>query len=247
MRMSRTTGLLVSTAVCGALALGTAGPAFSAVGAPSAAADVSVPPVPPIPGADVLGQQTKLLGDAAGVLKPVTDLLAAVLAAPGGKLPEADAAALGKAATDAIAKAGESVPKPVPVPAPKSAVPVDLKAKALADLQADVTALLEAAKKGDPKAIAVAVQATLTACVNVLVSIVLGGGLPAADLPGLPKLPTLPGVPAVPAVPGVPAVPAVPAVPGVPAVPQVPGAPNLPAAPAAPQVPGVPSLPALGG
>ncbi|MFF0745900.1 hypothetical protein ACFYVL_36465 [Streptomyces sp. NPDC004111] len=228
MRMSRTAGLLLSTAVCGALALGTAGPAFSAVGAPSTAAAVDVPP---IPGAEALGQQTKVLGDAAGVLKPVTDLLTAALAAPGGKLPAADADSLGKAVTDAIAKAGEAAPK-----APtRGAEAVDLKAKALADLQVKVTALLEVAKKGDPKALAVAVQATITASVNVLVSIVLGGGLPAADLPGLPKLPTLPGVPPVPALPGVPETPKLPAVPGTP---------ELPAAPA---LPAAPSVPGLGG
>lgn len=206
MRISRKTGLLVSTAVCGALALGTAGPAFSS--APEAPARSAAAAVP-VPGAEQLAGQTKLLGDAGGVLTPVTELLDVVLQAPDGKLPEADAKKHGDAVKAAIGKVTEAAPKApegvaLPVGGAQAADPgADLKAKATADLQAKVDALLAASAKGDAKATAAAVQATVTATVNVLVSITLGGGLPKANLPGLPEMPAVPGVDALPALPGV--------------------------------------------
>ena len=81
------------------------------------------------------------------------------------------------------------------LPQPKNAeravaeVPLDLKADALKALQTAVDSLVKAATSGDVAGVAAAALAVVTGLVNVVVATVLGGGLPAANLPGLPKLP----------------------------------------------------------
>ncbi|WP_405777944.1 hypothetical protein [Streptomyces sp. NBC_00859] len=212
MRMSPKAGSLVSSAVCGALALGIAGPAaHAAAGGPRAARPVSAPAAP-VPGAGKLLSQSKLLGEAGGVLAPVTDLLDAVLRAPAGRLPAADATKLADPVKGALARVTEgalAAPAAPGIPggvtgvsgAPSAPDPgAALKAKAAGDLQGKVDSLVEASTTGSSAEVAAAVQAVVTSQVNVLVATVLGGGLPAANLPGLPTLPTVPGVPRVPAV-----------------------------------------------
>ncbi|NDZ77209.1 hypothetical protein G3I19_01440 [Streptomyces sp. SID10853] len=214
MRMSPKAGLLVSSAVCGALALGIAGPAAYAAADDTTAARSASAPSAPLPGADALLAQTKTLGDAGGVLAPVTDLLNAVLKAPDGKLSAADATKLADPVKAALAKVTAAAPAAPAAPgipggvtgvsgAPAAPDPgAALKAKAAADLQAKVDALVKASTTGSPTEVAAAVKAVVTSEVNVVVSVVLGGGLPAPNLPGLPTLPTVPGVPQLPATPG---------------------------------------------
>lgn len=75
--------------MCGALALGVAGPAgpaFSSV-MDSRAGGVSGASVAPVPGADALAKQNAALAGAGAVLQPVTGLVAGVLKAPGGSCP----------------------------------------------------------------------------------------------------------------------------------------------------------------
>ncbi|MEV0264255.1 hypothetical protein AB0I49_23380 [Streptomyces sp. NPDC050617] len=279
-KMSRKTGAVVSSVVCGALAFGASGAALAtahddsthAAGATAAA---------PIPGADALAGQTRLLGGLGSVLQPVTDLVDAVLKSPDGKLPTPEAAKHAEAVKEALAKitaaakaptasastlpkapeapvapSAPEVPKtPVDPASPKtpktqqtqktqkqqtselpkapeaSAPPVDptnakapetpaapkvapkagqqgapsqaapkpeLVTKAVTDLQAKVNALLKATTDGSPAEVATALKTTLTATVNVVTSTLLGGGLPAPDLPGLPKLPAAPKTPGLP-------------------------------------------------
>ncbi|MCZ4515676.1 hypothetical protein O3Q52_47740, partial [Streptomyces sp. ActVer] len=88
------------------------------------------------------------------------------------KLPAAPALPMPKDAERAVAEA-----------------PLDLKADALKALQAAVDSLVKAATSGDVAGVAAAALAVVTGLVNVVVATVLGGGLPAANLPGLPKLP----------------------------------------------------------
>ncbi|MFE7762287.1 hypothetical protein [Streptomyces sp. NPDC057438] len=117
---------LAVSALCATLLLGVSAPA-------ALAADVGSAPerarsAAPVPGADALQAQLKGLGDLGGVLKPVTDLLDAVLKADDGRLSADRAAELGKAARDAIDKARASAPatQPVVPPAlPPVALPVD--------------------------------------------------------------------------------------------------------------------------
>ena len=197
MRISRKAGVLASSALCGALALGLAGPAFSSVAdAPArSAAGVSAAP---LPGADALAKQNAALAGAGDVLRPVTDLVDSVLKAPDGKLPKdeaAERAAEVKKALDGLAADAKAAAGKAGAPGSRAQAPgADLVVKAAADLQAKVDALVKAATAGDAKATAAALQATVTGAVNVVVAIVLGGDLPAPDLEGLPKLPSLPGV-----------------------------------------------------
>ncbi|MER5487433.1 hypothetical protein ABT024_30060 [Streptomyces sp. NPDC002812] len=73
-----------------------------------------------IPGTEALLAQVQSLGGVGGLLKPVTDLLAAVLKSPDGKLPEADLAAFKEKIDAAIAELKKSLPAtpalPVPLP-----------------------------------------------------------------------------------------------------------------------------------
>ncbi|MFF3662071.1 hypothetical protein [Streptomyces olivochromogenes] len=103
----------------------------------------------------------------------------------------------------------------------------DLAGDALTALQKAVDTLVAAVTSGDATKVVPAATAVLTGLVNFVVAVVLGGGLPAANLPGLPPLPALP-TPALP----LPALP-------TPALPT----PALPT-PALP-TPALPSLPAV--
>ncbi|MFZ3471711.1 hypothetical protein ACODT3_17920 [Streptomyces sp. 4.24] len=73
-----------------------------------------------IPGTEALLAQVQSLGGLGGLLKPVTDLLAAVLKSPDGKLPEADLAAFKEKIDAALAELKKTLPAapalPVPVP-----------------------------------------------------------------------------------------------------------------------------------
>jgi hypothetical protein len=64
----------------------------------------------PDPGADALLAQVQSLGDIAGALTPVTDLLNAALKADNGRLFADDAAKLSQAVKDAIAKVTTAAP-----------------------------------------------------------------------------------------------------------------------------------------
>lgn len=130
--MLRITRYTVPAALC--LTLLAASPglagAASAPGKPAAAAS-SVAAEKAIPGTEALLAQVQSLGGVAGLLKPVTDLLAAVLKSPDGKLPEADLAAFKEKIDAAVAELKKTLPAapalPVPVPpvdVPK--LPVDV-------------------------------------------------------------------------------------------------------------------------
>ncbi|MEU3464179.1 hypothetical protein ABZ721_30015 [Streptomyces sp. NPDC006733] len=269
MRTHRTTGVIVSTALVGALAFGTAGTAFASPDvAPAGTFAGRTAPAAPDPAA--LLAQVTALGKLGGVLTPVTDAVKAVLAAPGNKLSPAeitkhtdaikaaiDAAKLPAAPAVPAAPAAPAVPGapavpalpaapglpaapalpaapllpatpgalpaapalpalpgvprrgviPADVSAPRHSAPraADVSADALAALQAAVADLLKAAGSGDVAGAAAGALKVVTGLVNVLVAAVLGGGLPAPDLPGLPKLPALPSLPVpTPPLPGLP-------------------------------------------
>ncbi|TJZ42799.1 hypothetical protein FCH28_33430 [Streptomyces piniterrae] len=212
MRMSRKTGLLVSSAVCGALALGAAGTALASIDDTPARPGGVTASDAPLPEAESIAEQARSLALASGVLKPVTDLITSVLGVPGGKLWPGQADRLATAVRDAVDAARQTSPAPPVVPLVTPAAPAvppaskpdngrrakpggaaALKENALAALQTRADALLKASAAGDPAAITRALRATVAGLVNVLVSTTLGSGLPAPDLPGLPALPQLRG------------------------------------------------------
>ncbi|WP_328496259.1 hypothetical protein OHS59_28840 [Streptomyces sp. NBC_00414] len=116
---------IATSALCAAFLLGIAGPVAVAADHDSAH-DTRAAAVPatavgaPVPEADALLAQVTSLGDVAGVLKPVTDLLAAALKADGGKLPAADATRLGDAVKEAIAKVTAAAPAAPQTPPAKT-------------------------------------------------------------------------------------------------------------------------------
>ncbi|MEU6079703.1 hypothetical protein [Streptomyces sp. NPDC047108] len=239
MHMSRKSGVLVASAVCGVLVIGT-GAAVAVTdtdtGAQSRTATERKASDAPLPGADNLLGQAKLLGDMGSITRPVNDLVQAVLQAPEGRLPIAEATSRAEEIKQALASVTQTPVQPSTQPAPGPEDPVvlpaydlpgpaaksrragdpgqDLKAKAVADLQSRLDSLLQALSAGDPSAISPAVQNLLTGTVNVVTSVMVGGGLPAANLDGLPRLPQLPGTPQIPTSPGASDVPASPEVPG---------------------------------
>ncbi|MET9851527.1 hypothetical protein ABZY57_00985 [Streptomyces sp. NPDC006450] len=135
--MHRITRYTVPAALC--LTLLTASPGLASAVAESSASSAkpqaaafqaAAPAGKAIPGTEALLAQVQSLGGVGGLLKPVTDLLAAVLKSPDGKIPEADLAAFKEKIDAAIAELKKSLPAapalPVPLPpvdAPK--LPVD--------------------------------------------------------------------------------------------------------------------------
>ncbi|PSM43424.1 hypothetical protein C6Y14_09880 [Streptomyces dioscori] len=116
---------IATSALCATFLLGIAGPvAVAADHDATRDARATAAVLAPVPEADALLAQATSLGDVAGVLKPVTDLLTTALKADGGKLPAADATKLGDAVKEAIAKATASAPAaPQTPPAKTPAVP----------------------------------------------------------------------------------------------------------------------------
>ncbi|MCP3755212.1 hypothetical protein [Streptomyces sp. TBY4] len=117
--MHRITRYTVPAALC--LSLLTASPGLAAASAQSSAKQqVAAPAGKAIPGTEALLAQVKSLGGVGGLLKPVTDLLAAVLASPDGKIPEADLAAFKEKIDAAVADLKKNLPAapalPVPLP-----------------------------------------------------------------------------------------------------------------------------------
>ncbi|AXK34336.1 hypothetical protein DVA86_18465 [Streptomyces armeniacus] len=206
MRVNKTT----SIAVAAGLVLGGVGTATAAFAADSKPAPHSVEaPVPGLPGAEQVTQQTQLLQNTGLAVKPVITAVQEVLKAPEGKLSEARADKLSASVREALANVQEQAAVETPAEAPvadsaqsnnaeviiddrAAPLPADLTAKAVVELQKQVDVLLKASVAGDQAKITKELKATVTSAVNLVTSVVLGGGLPAPDMEGLPQLPTLP-------------------------------------------------------
>ncbi|MBB5935886.1 hypothetical protein [Streptomyces zagrosensis] len=207
MRISRKTGVLVSSAAITALALGSAGTAVALVEDESPARSVSAPKPSPAKTA----AQSQLLNRTGNVLNPVSELVRDVLEAKGHKPSPAQLTQHTKAIDKALAVLlrGQTTPGKPATPAKpakpgkqsvaqsgatnRPPVAERLRNQAIIDLKARVSTLVKAVKAGTPRTIVPAAQQTLTGAVNVATVVLLSGELPAPDLKGLPKLPKLPG------------------------------------------------------
>ncbi|MFJ4831700.1 hypothetical protein ACIP79_17520 [Streptomyces sp. NPDC088747] len=139
---------------------------------------------------------------AAAPLAPPAAVPAAVPAVPAAPALSAAPALPG---LPSLSRSGDSQDDKAPGAAGSRVVaPTDPKGDALAALQKAVATLLAAVTSGDPAGVVPAATAVVTGLINLVVAIVLGGGLPAPNLPGPPSLSSLPSVPAVPAAPGPP-------------------------------------------
>ncbi|MFD5157676.1 hypothetical protein ACFWMJ_06335 [Streptomyces hawaiiensis] len=202
----------IATSALGAtLLLGVTGPAAVAADSASAPAHTHAASRAPVPDADELLGQVKILGDLGGVLVPVTDLLTAVLNADDGQLPPSQAAKLGTSVQDAIDHATAAAPattttpgatppdSPLPqastLPAPveeRAELPEGLAAEALTALEKATGGLLKAVTSGDDAQVAPAVNGVVAGLVNAVAATLAGGELPAPALAGLPSLPKAP-------------------------------------------------------
>lgn len=168
-----------SSALCAVLLIGITGPAAVAADHSSARGRVTAEaPLPP--NADIL-------------VRPVNDLLAAVLKADHNRLSADEAARLGKAVDDAIAKVSMDTATKAP----------GTDDDALAGLRQAIDKLLAAATSANPNLVAPAATAVVTELVKVLATgFVTGGLLPLPNPSGpstLPSLPsTLPSLPTLP-------------------------------------------------
>ncbi|MFF3012870.1 hypothetical protein [Streptomyces sp. NPDC057939] len=121
-RSTRFTRHAVPAVLCTALLVASPGLATAAdVPARPPVAAPAEPGSKSIPGTEALLAQIQQLGTVAGVLQPVTDLLAAVFKSADGKLPEADVAAFRAKIDTALADLRKNLPPAPAVPAP----PVD--------------------------------------------------------------------------------------------------------------------------
>ncbi|GGJ16815.1 hypothetical protein [Streptomyces brasiliensis] len=169
-------GRIASTALCAALLAGITGPV--AMAADSARQRSHAVSQAPVPGADALLAQIKSLGNLGGVVTPVTGVLNTVLKADNGQLSTTEATQLINAVKQAIA---DATPKDIADPRAKDTV-----SDAVAALQKSLDTLRDAVISGDAGRVATAVTGVVTALVNHVAAVLLAGGLPAPDLPGLP-------------------------------------------------------------
>ncbi|MEU6368285.1 hypothetical protein ABZ876_21695 [Streptomyces sp. NPDC046931] len=162
-----------SSALCALMITGIAGPAAVAADHASARgrapAEASLPP-----NADVL-------------VRPVNDLLAAVLKADHNRLPADEAARLGKAVDDAIAKVSMDT---------ATTSPGTDEDDTFAGLRQAIDRLLAAATSANTSQVAPAATAVVTELVKVLATGFLTGGLLPLPNPSVPS--TLPSLPALP-------------------------------------------------
>ncbi|MEU6093463.1 hypothetical protein [Streptomyces sp. NPDC047079] len=183
-----------SSALCAMLLIGIAGPA--AVAADHASARGRVP------------AETSLPPNADVLVRPVNDLLDAVLKANHGRLSADEATRLGKAVDDAIAKVSMT---------PPTQTLQDDEDEALADLREATDKLLAAATSANTNQVAPAATAVVTELAKVLATgFATGELLPLPNPSGQPSLPALPAVPSTK--PSLPAVPSSPK-PSLPAMP----------------------------
>ncbi|MDT0469020.1 hypothetical protein [Streptomyces gibsoniae] len=164
-----------SSALCAMLLIGITGPTALAADHASARGRVPAETAPLPPSADVL-------------VRPVADLLNAVLTANHGRIPADQAVRLGKAVDDAIAKVSMASPS---VNAPDAG-----EDDAIADLRQSTDKLLAAATSDDTSQVA----PTATRVLNDLVK-VLGAGFVSGELMPLPNPSDLSAPTSLPAVP----------------------------------------------
>ncbi|MEU0641865.1 hypothetical protein [Streptomyces umbrinus] len=145
---------------------------------PSVPAKPAVPAVPDTATSPVVPSTPATPTTPAKPAAPATPVTPVTPVAPPAALPEVPKL-----------PAAPALPMPSGAERAVAEVPLDLKADALKALQAAVDSLVKAATSGDVAGVAAAALAVVTGLVNVVVATVLGGGLPAANLPGLPKLP----------------------------------------------------------
>lgn len=186
------------TALCATLVLGFAAPSALAADAGATRERAHAVPGAPLSGADALLARARSLDDVEPALSPVTDLLDTSLKAGGHRMEADRARRLGAAAGDALTRVAESA-GPAGAPAAERVGPrtpsrsADLADDALAVLDGQLDALLEAAASGDVGQILPAATKLVSGLSELVTSLADDLSLPeSAELPDLSELAELP-------------------------------------------------------
>ena len=205
MHVSRRASFVVASLTCGALAFGAAGTTIALAQQPASGGTVR----PAVAAPDTSAALAVL--SQFGAVGKVTDALTAAGAATPDLATVTNLVATAKTALASVvgtapaAKAGHRAATPDPNA---------LVAQAVAAVKTALDDVVAAVTSKDPAKIAAALTAAVPAVVNLVASLLLGGGLPAPSLPGLPGLPSVPPLPVSLPSPPVP-VPSLPGVPGL--------------------------------
>jgi hypothetical protein len=193
---------IASSALCTALLLGAAVPVALAADAArdrANAAQDRANAAAPLPGADALMSQAKPLSDAAGLATSVNQLVEAVLKADNGQLPATEANRHRDAIKAAIDKVAATPVTPTTSAGSTNSAsddtmtPADLRAGRLADLDAEVEAMVAASVSGLPADIGPLVNnvlALVTSTIQTILGLVPGvvGGV-TSTVPGVSTTP----------------------------------------------------------
>lgn len=187
MHVSRRASLAVASLTCGALAFGAVGTTIALADQPAGSGTVRPAVAAPDPAA-ALGVLSKF-----SVVGDVVKALTAAAQTPPDLAAVTNLVATAKAALDGVVGT-----LPVPKPGHHRAATPDpgaLVAQAVAQLKTVLDNVVAAVTSKDPAKIVAALTAAVPAVVNLVASLLLGGGLPLPSLPGLPGLPSVPPLP----------------------------------------------------
>lgn len=183
MRVNKTVSAVLATTFAGAVALGgvTAGTAFAADEPRSQFGQQA-----PLPKAQKLQQQARALGETADALKPVAEVIQAVLNAPEGRLSESEADHYAKAVHEALAPLVQQSRQQDQYQSTQDQVYRDVQvteqtAMAAVALGEQVDELLRAAEAGNQRAIAREAERALQAAVDLMAEASADNRLPNAD------------------------------------------------------------------
>lgn len=189
MRVNKTVSAVLATTFAGAVALGgvTAGTAFAADEPRSQFGQQA-----PLPKAQKLQQQARALGETADALKPVAEVIQAVLNAPEGRLSESEADHYAKAVHEALAPLVQQSRQQDQYQAGQDQFTQDQvyrdvrvteqTALAAVALGEQVDELLRAAEAGNQRAIAREAERVLQAAVDLMAEASADNRLPNADM-----------------------------------------------------------------
>lgn len=185
-------------ALAAALTLGAAGTATAALAADGPDQHVATAPAQAPVAQQQLKQQVRVLQGTNQAVKPVSDLLQAVLESENGRLSQTQADRHAQAVERALNRLTRTVrdqqadhafqQNAQEQGARQQAASPRLTTKAADQVQQHVDKLLKAARTGHQARVQRQAEAVVKSTVNLMTAVVLGGQLPAPDMQGLPEI-----------------------------------------------------------
>lgn len=192
------TNKTATIALVAALTLGAAGTATAALASDGPDQHVVTAPAQAPAAQQHLAQQVRVLQGTNQAVKPVSDLLQAVLESENGRLSQAQADRHARAVERALNRLTRTVreqqadqafqQQDARGQAADQAASPRLTVKAADQVRSHVDRLLKAARAGQQNKVQRQAQAVVKSTVNLMTSVVLGGQLPAPDMEGLPQI-----------------------------------------------------------